>query len=158
MISSLFISFTITVLILTFKLYSKHLSIAFKTLLSSPLLVKVLNLSSFSESKLIFTPLRPFFAKASTLSYSKIPLVVIYISSIPGILFILPISSTIPGLTKGSPPVILIFFIPRLALSFTILYISSSVSLFSFFKKILSFSSMQYTHLKLQLSVTDTLK
>ena len=60
-------------------------------------------------------------------------------------------------LTKGSPPVSLIFLVPRLIKDVHKASISSRDNT-SFLGKKVMFSAIQYTHLKSQRSVKDTLR
>ena len=63
----------------------------------------------------------------------------------------------IPFFISGSPPVILIFFIPKFIKTLQILFISSDDRIYDLGKNRI-FSFIQYTHLKSHLSVTDTRK
>ena len=73
-----------------------------------------------------------------------------------------PINSEIPFLTRGSPPVNLIFFTPKVTKISDNLIISSKDKIWSFFKNSnaspYNSSGIQYLHLKLHLSVTEILK
>jgi len=73
------------------------------------------NVSGLSESRLILSLLTPARRKGSANLSSSIPLVVRTTSPIPGIPLTRSRNCTMPGRTSGSPPVTLIFRIPRSA-------------------------------------------
>ena len=94
----------------------------------SPPPVIILYLCGFKLSKLIFILFTPKSYNCIRYLFNNIPLVVNEISSIPLISVMLFIRARTFSLIRGSPPVILTFFIPSSVNIFTTLLISSKVS------------------------------
>jgi hypothetical protein len=85
-----------------------------------------------------------------------VALVVIDTSRIPGIAATARTRATTPFLAKGSPPVIRTFDMPSPEAIRTTRANSSMLSISSWVLGLTPSAGMQYTHLKLHLSVTET--